>query len=74
MKNELCDYGRAIKHGLIDKGYSLEELAKLVSEKTGMYCDQPLLTRIIYGIIKADARPTITAAIDEILELKTKEE
>lgn len=62
-------YGKAIKHGLIDKDMSIATLAKAVSNKTGMYCDQPMLSRIISGQIKAESRPVITAAINEILDL-----
>ena len=70
MRSGVCEYGRQIRHGLIDKGYSLETLAKMVAEMTGMYCDQPLLSRIISGEFKAEARPTITAAINESLEIE----
>ena len=69
MKSNVCDYGREIKHGLIDKDYSMEVLAKMVSEKTGMYCDQPLLSRIVSGEIRAESRPVIVSAINEILGL-----
>lgn len=70
MRSSVSEYGKQVKHGLVDKEYSLETLAKLVSEKTGMYCDQPLLSRIISGEIKAEARPVIASAINEILELE----
>ena len=69
MKSIVCEYGQKVKHGLVDKGYSLETLAKMVSERTGMYCDQPLLSRIISGKIKAESRQTIVTAINEILEI-----
>lgn len=64
------DYGKAIKHGLIDKDMSISTLAGLVSDRTGMYCDQPLISRIISGAIKAESRPVITAAIDDILGIQ----
>lgn len=66
----VCEYGRLVKHGLVDKGYSLGTLAQLVSEKTGMYCDQPLLSRMISGEIKAAARPVIAEAVNEILGIR----
>lgn len=62
-------YGKAIKHGLVDKDMSIRSLAAAVSERTGMYCDQPLISRIISGEINATARPVITAAINEILDI-----
>ena len=70
MRGIVSEYGKQIKHGLIEKGYSLETLAKMVSDKTGMYCDQPLLSRLISGEIKSEARPTITSAINEVLEIE----
>lgn len=69
MKYTESDFGRKVKLALIQKGYSLDVLAQMVSEKTGMYCDQPLLSRILTGHIRAESRPRIMEAVTEILDL-----
>ena len=70
MTERFSDYGLKIKHGLIDKGMTITELGRKVSKRTGMYCDQPMLSRIIHGEIKSNSRPKIVAAINEILGIK----
>lgn len=70
MAEKICDYGLRIRHGLIDNGMTITELSNKVREKTGMYCDQPLISRIIHGEVKATGRPTIVAAINEILNIE----
>ena len=68
--SSVSEYGRQIKHGLVDKGMSITELSELVKERTGMFCDQPMISRIIHGYIKPAGRPTIVAAINEILGIE----
>ena len=67
-------YGKAIKHGLIDKDMTYAELAVEVKKLTGMYCDTALITRIVNGQFTPDSRPVICGAINEILEISLPSE
>lgn len=61
----MTDYEKLVRHRLIDLEMSQTQLAKLVHEKTGLYCDQSLVARTI---AKGNDNK-IKAAINEILEL-----
>lgn len=61
------NYKSMVMHYMIDSNVrSFTELAKLVHEKTGLYCDHAYMSRILNGERKA---PKIRAAIAEILQL-----
>ena len=61
------DYKSVVMHHMIDSNVnSFTELARLVHEKTGLYCDHAYMSRILSGERKA---PKIRAAIAEILDL-----
>lgn len=65
------DVGRSfekeIKKRLIDKDWSIENLANAVSDRTGLFCDSSYIFKIWRGERKA---PKIVAAIKEILEME----
>ena len=63
-------YKKSIKHALIDKGITQVELFRQVTEKTGLYCDNSMLRKIIIGKINGTK---IRAAINEILNLREGE-
>lgn len=59
------DYKSMVMHRMIDSNVnSFTELARLVHEKTGLYCDHAYMSRVLSGERKA---PKIRAAIAEIL-------
>ena len=59
------DYKSMVMHRMIDSNVnSFTELARLVHEKTGLYCDHAYMSRILNGERKA---PKIRTAIAEIL-------
>ena len=61
------NYGKAIRHGLIDKDMTYQTLAEAVRQKTGMYCDTALITRIVNGQYTPENRPVICSAINDVL-------
>ena len=63
----MSEYEKLVRHRLVDLEMSKTELAKKVSEKTGLYCDQSYLSRNISG---RRAAPKIIAAINEILGIE----
>lgn len=65
---QVTEYGKAVKKRLIDINQTQEWLMKEVTEKTGRFVDSGYLYKIMAGQRKA---PAITAAINEILGLKT---
>ena len=61
---QTTDYGKTIKHRLIDAGKTQDELIREVKEKTGLYFDSSYLSKIINGRL---ATPKIVCAINDIL-------
>lgn len=70
MAEGFSEYGLRIKHGLVDKGMTITGLSEQVKKLTGMYCDQPLISRIIHGEINEKSRPAIMSAINQILGIE----
>lgn len=60
-------YEKAVRHALIDHEMSIGQLAKLVSDKTGLFCDTAYLGRNLSGERNA---PKIKAAVNEILGIE----
>ena len=69
MRQITNEYGRAIKHRMIDLGLTEAALAVLVAEKSGMYCDQPLINKLISGQINPSRRPKLAQAINDCLNI-----
>lgn len=65
--NKLTPFGLRCKHAMLDLNIMPSELARMVHEDTGMYCDASYLTRIFYGERNA---PKIKESICKILEIK----
>ena len=66
-----CDeFKETVKLALVKKDMSLQQLSVAVTSKTGMYCDQPLLSKMLNGTIKHQSRPKIVSAIYEILGIE----
>ena len=63
----LTQYGVEVKKSLIEHGMSQKTLAERISEKTGLFVDSGYLYKILTG---ARSAPKVTAAINEILEIK----
>lgn len=61
---QVTDFGKAVKKRLIDVNKNTSWLADQVRKKTGMFCDQAYISRIVSGERNA---PKIVAAINEIL-------
>ena len=64
--SNLTDYGKSIKHRLIDMDKTQKWLQDAVTEKTGLYMDRSYMTKILTGQLET---PKIVAAINEILGL-----
>jgi len=60
----LTDYGKTVKHRLIDLGMTQKQLQDAITAKTGLYCDTSNLGKILTGQL-GSAR--IIAAINDIL-------
>ena len=65
----LTDYGKQIKHRLIDLDRTQKWLQDAVKEKTGLYMDRSYMTKILTGQL---ATPKVVAAINEILEIHSE--
>ena len=65
---QLTAFGKEIKKRLVDIDQTQDWLIDQVKEKTGLFFDGGYLYKIMAGQRKA---PAITAAINEILGLKT---
>lgn len=65
---DYTDFGKSIKHKLIDTGMSNKELCELVQDKSGKYFDDAILSRICRGKMYPFMEPYV-AAIKEILGL-----
>jgi len=57
---------KAVKHRLIDLGMTQRQLCKAVTDRTGRYCDNATVKRVLDGTTK---RTPIREAIWEILDL-----
>lgn len=60
----LTDYGKQIKHRLIDIDRTQKWLQDEVTEKTGLYMDRSYMTKILTGQL---ATPKVVSAINDIL-------
>jgi len=59
-------FAKEVRKTLIDKDMSMADLAKEVSQKTGLFCD----SNYLYHIFRGDRNPPkIVGAINEILGL-----
>ena len=63
---ELTDFGRAVKHRLIDINQTQKWLEESVSQKTGLYFDRSYMGKILTGQLST---PKVVSAIKEILDL-----
>ena len=63
---QLNEFGKAVKHRLIDVNKSQVWLAKEVSKRTGLFVDSRYLSKIFEG--KRNP-PTIMAAIADVLSM-----
>lgn len=61
------DFSKEVRIALIKKEWTFTDLAKKVSNATGLFCDQSYISRILSG---ERTPPKIVAAINEILELE----
>lgn len=68
---QVSGFRRAVKIALIDRNMTQTQLAKEVSERTGLYVDGGYLAKIYSGKRHA---PKIVAAICEILDIQNGEE
>lgn len=60
----LTDYGKRIKHRLIDMDRTQKWLQDEISERTGLYMDRSYMTKILTGQLST---PKVVSAINEIL-------
>ena len=67
----ITQFGKAIKHRLIDLDKQQTWLIDAVAEKTGLYFDSSYLYKIMIGVHKT---PKIISAICEILDIQMKAE
>lgn len=62
-------FAKEVRKALIDKDMGMKDLAKAVSDKTGLFCD----SNYLYHIFRGDRNPPkIIEAINEILGLEVK--
>lgn len=62
----MTDFGRIVKTTLIYRGKSQRWLAEQIREKTGMFCDDQYISKILLGKVKNEKYEN---AIKEILEI-----
>lgn len=62
-----CVFAKEVKKALIDVGKNYEWLSEEVTDRTGLYCDSPYISRVLNGERNA---PKIVQAIKEILGLE----
>ena len=62
-------YQKRVMHELIERSWTTSDLAKKVSEKTGLFCDTGYLSKIFSGKRKAT---NIVQAINEILGIESE--
>ena len=60
------DFVKSVKHALIDQDKSRNWLIEQVRKSTGLYFDQPYLTKVLSGQL---APPKIIQAMREILSI-----
>lgn len=63
---QTTDFGKQIKHKLVDLGKSQNWLIKKVADETGLYFDRSYLSKIMNGKISSQK---MEDAIREILDL-----
>lgn len=63
------EFKKAVKHRLVDLGWTQEQLCKAVSEKSGRYCTRATMSKIFRGEIRS---PVLIETIQEILGLSTE--
>lgn len=63
-------FTKNVRKALIDRGWSLADLSSAVTDRTGLYCDQPYISHVLSGRRNA---PKIAAAICDILELDAQQ-
>lgn len=68
--SRLTPFGFKCKHCLVDRCMTMTELARLVHEDTGLFCDARYLVRIFNGDRKA---PRIINSICKILDISYEE-
>lgn len=61
------DYAKQVKIELIKREKTQKWLEEQITQKTGLYCDSGLLSKIFSG---KKARPRVVSAINEILEIE----
>ena len=59
-------YGAKVRATLLERGQSMADLAKQVTDRTGLYCDQQYLYKIF---TEERNGPRIVEAINDILGL-----
>ena len=64
---DLTDYGKKIKHKLIDIGKTQKWLQEEVTTKTGLYMDTSYMGKILTGQLST---PKVVSAINRILGLE----
>ena len=67
MAKKLTPFGIKCKHRLVDECMTMTELARLVSEDTGMFCDVRYLIRIFNG---ERSPKKIIASVSKILNIE----
>lgn len=65
----LDEYGKRIKHRLVDLGKTQTWLAAQVQERSGRYCDASLIGKVIRGEARS---ATITSEIERVLEITSE--
>lgn len=60
---QISDYGKAVKHRLLDMDMTQTQLCKEITARTGLVCDPSYLNRIFTGVRNA---PRIKKAIADI--------
>ena len=60
-------FAKTVKKALIDREWTFSDLANAVSSKTGLFCDQSYISKILSG---SRSPEKIVEAINEILNLE----
>lgn len=63
-------FSKIVRKALIDRDWTLADLSSAVTDKTGLFCDQPYISNVLSGRRNA---PKVTAAIREILDLDAEQ-
>lgn len=67
LKHPLTDFGKRVRKKQIDLDLTQTELARMVSEHTGLNVDPSRLQKILNGIANS---PKVTEALETLLDLK----